>query len=62
MTHLHLSVSHFASLCGASVSPQFQVLSPLCGVFSPPRCCCYFFLAAIAGARLDFQVICEGLA
>lgn len=34
MTHLRLSVSHFARLSGDSVSPQFQVLSPLCRVIS----------------------------
>lgn len=35
MTHLSLSVSHFASLAGASGSPQFQVLFCFCwGDFS----------------------------
>lgn len=33
MTHLCLSVSHFARLSGACVSPQFEVLSSLWGDF-----------------------------
>lgn len=41
MTHLRLSVSHFARLCGASVSPQFQVLFSLWGGFS----ICFLFFS-----------------
>lgn len=52
-TSSSLSVSHFASLSGASVSPQFQVLSSLLGgdtsVIFFIVVVSFFNLAAVAG-------------
>lgn len=58
MTHPRLSVSHSASLSGACVSPQFQVLSSLYAVISQSVfftffCCSFYFQPIASVSRVS---------